>query len=199
MEIKIKPTKEFLQCLAENLEDLIEKVNIEIVMESDKIKGIKKEEGEEWIEIEPDTGLIMRLNTLAPFLIVLFDTETKGDFMDIRNARFQFNLDYEPVRATCPFCGHEQDYVANFIPYAYPYYCKCGASVGSDFGSVSDVAEGLSLYAELVKPDQLLELPFHSFFHSLLQAKDEKGRDIIAIQVDVDEEGDGTWLIFRRA
>jgi len=194
-EIKIKPTKEFLQCLAENFEDITRKVNIEIIMESDKFIGEKEEQGEEYIEIEPDMGLIMKLNTLAPFLIVLYDTEIKGDFMKVKNARFHFNLDYVPVRAKCPFCGHEQDYVANFVPYAYPYNCRCGASVGSDFGGTSDVAEGLSLYAELVEPHpELLKIPFRN----ILQAKDKKGRDIIALQVDMDEDGDGTWLVFHQ-
>jgi len=60
-------------------------------MESDKFIGEKEEQGEEYIEIEPDMGLIMKLNTLAPFLIVLYDTEIKGDFMKVKNARFCFD------------------------------------------------------------------------------------------------------------
>jgi hypothetical protein len=198
-EVRVKPTKEFLQCLAENLEDLTEKISIFVVMESNKflrtLDDLCKKEEEEYVEIEPDMSLITRLNALAPFIIVLYDTETKKDILTVKNARFCLNLDYETLRATCPFCGHEQDYVANFVPYTYPHYCKCGASVSSDFGDASDVAESLSMYAELVDADpDLFKVPFRN----LLQARDKQGRDIIALQLDMDEDGDGTWLVFRQ-
>ncbi|WP_202320356.1 DUF2080 family transposase-associated protein [Archaeoglobus neptunius] len=194
-ELSLKPSPDLLSILAENYEKLAAAgVEIKLSLRSDKFKAVKRdEEGKEYLEIDPDPALIDAFENLAPAFMLTFSMEVEDNVTKYSDARV-YTIECKPVRARCPFCGHEQEYYACYIPHAYPYRCtNCNASVSSEIGDEGDVTESLHFRFDTAD--------IHRVGEKTLRARDENGMDVVATLVQRDEgtEDFGLWLIFHQS
>lgn len=188
----------FLQALAENYDKLEEAgIKVTITLSSDAILDTgEDEEGVEFVELSPDEKVMAALQSLAPFLMVLYDVRSDGEVTEYRNVKAYFH-DCDAVRVECPFCNTEGEYVACVAPYAYPRECECGASVSVEVGDSRDVLESIHIHED--EESYTVE----SMDDREVRVNLRDGGRIVAVRVD-EEDGEeepdpiGTWLVFRR-
>lgn len=217
MDIEIPATKGRMLLLADYLEKLKKLgVDVKIVLSSEKFLGWS--DGKEFdaprnvMVITPEEELVKTMWEMAPviFLWGQLTVDSSGN-EKWKKAAIEVMDEAKVVRATCPFCGKEDEYNVTLANYAAPHYCTgCGARTFSitDFDDFHDVEflenkedrvvmyDGKTVHVALnvtfagvgIPEEEVLKET--DFFNSHLMTPEEDG--------DIDLSEVETWLVFSK-